>query len=54
MTRRLAAAAVLAAALGGLVAAPSANAAACGPVLDYVAAHLPAAVQQVYVKVCGV
>jgi hypothetical protein len=52
MTRRLAAAALVAAALG--TAAPAAHAANCGPVLDAIARQLPEPVWQVYVKVCGV
>jgi hypothetical protein len=52
MTRRLAAVALVAAALGA--AAPAAHAANCGPVLDAVARALPEPVRQVYLEVCGV
>jgi hypothetical protein len=55
MTRRLIAAAALTAALGGaFTAAPAANAASCGPVLDHIASLLPEPVRAIYLKVCGV
>ena len=54
MSRRLlAAAAAVAFALAGPLAAPS-SAANCGPVLDAVGRQLPAPARAVYLKVCGV
>jgi hypothetical protein len=53
MARRLAAAAVLTAALGTVSAVP-AHAADCGPVLDAVARQLPEPARELYLKVCGV
>jgi hypothetical protein len=52
MSRRLLAALALAAALGPLTAQP-AEAAYCGPVLDYVGGQLPAPARAAYWKVCG-
>jgi hypothetical protein len=52
MTRRLLAVAALVAAFGPLATAP-AEAAYCGPVLDYVGGHLPGPARSVYWKLCG-